>query len=328
MNKRLYSLLALLIVGSVSIRAEDSDPFGEVNTAAYQNTMTITGYVRMGGEVLDENTVVAVYQGDELRGKGSPSGNTGKYPHILMMSIFGETLGQPLHFKVYTDGRVIEADQGLTFVSDKRMGMLKDPYYIDLPIPVVTTPICDGWATVCLPYNAEVPSGVTVWIVTGIDADGQLVLKEVEGTILPANTPVLLHSDGTDSYEWLPRVGDGDVVTDGNILKGTTETLPLESNTVLVLDDGLGDSEHVGFWLYDGTELPANSVYISDYPDETVYLPLPGYNSEVPTKIPSACVVQHSRQVYDLLGRLRSDKRQQKSPHLYKKGQRATVIVR
>ena len=41
-------------------------------------------------------------------------------------------------------------------------------YYIDFPAPVVTTFFEEGWATTCLPYNAEIPDGVTVWIVTGI----------------------------------------------------------------------------------------------------------------------------------------------------------------
>lgn len=130
---RIISLLALLFVGSASIRAQDTDPFGEVDVHKYANTMTITGYVRMNGQVLGDDIVVAVYHGDELRGKASPFTKDG-YSHLLMISIYGETKGEALVFKVYTDGKVMTSDQGLTFTSDQRVGTLSEPYYIDIDL--------------------------------------------------------------------------------------------------------------------------------------------------------------------------------------------------
>ena len=63
--KRLLTLLLLLFpflpfTVEPSVAQGDSDPFGEVDTAKYPNTMTITGYVRMNGKVLGNETVVAV----------------------------------------------------------------------------------------------------------------------------------------------------------------------------------------------------------------------------------------------------------------------------
>ena len=82
--------------------------------------------------------------------------------------------------------------------------MPNEPYYIDLPAPVTTTFSAEGWATTCLPFDAEVPAGVTVWNATAIE-DGQLVTEALqlptvhsplwngsEISILPKNTPVLL----------------------------------------------------------------------------------------------------------------------------------------
>jgi len=131
MIMRIYSLLALLVMGSVSNLAQETDPFGEVDVHKYPNTMTITGYVRMNGVVLGSETVVAVYQGDELRGKSSPF-TSGNYTNLLMLSIYGETKGEPLLFKIYTGGKVVEVDQGLTFATDQRVGTLSEPYYIDI----------------------------------------------------------------------------------------------------------------------------------------------------------------------------------------------------
>ena len=249
--------------------AQETDPFGEVNTTKYQNTMTITGQVVLGGDTLGSETVVAVYQDDELRGKGSPL-SQGKYSNILMMNVFGETKGQPLHFKVWTGGRVIEVDQGLTFINDKRNGTLKEPYIIDVPVPVVTMPTTEGWATTCLPYDALVPEGVTVWNATGI-ADGELLMEKAEGNILPKETPVLLQvaSDDTPAtLEWLARVAEGDIKTDGCILRGTTEPTAVEANSVLTLGHSDTTGE-VGFWLYTGTTVPANRAYIADFPTAT-----------------------------------------------------------
>ena len=278
----------------------EADPFGEVDNAKYPNTMTITGYVRLGDEVLDSTAVVAVYQGDELRGKKSPANNA-KYPNILMLTIYGEIKGEPLHFKVFTGGRVIEVDQGLTFSNDARAGKVKEPYYIDLPVPIVTTPVTDGWATTCLPYNAEVPEGVTVWIVTGIDEDGILIKEQLEGNILPANTPVLLQGGDLESYEWLSRVADGDINTEGSILKGTTEDTTFEAGAALVL----GESEDgtAGFWpTDDNTVVPAYSAYIVDYPDD---IPGATFEEYVPTAIQTFdnFTISQSDNCYDLQGR-------------------------
>ena len=41
MIRRLYSLLALLLVGSAGLRAQSSDPFPEVNPNKYVDNMTI-----------------------------------------------------------------------------------------------------------------------------------------------------------------------------------------------------------------------------------------------------------------------------------------------
>ncbi len=247
---RIYSLLALLFLGSASSMAQGTDPFGDVNTIKYSNTMTITGYVRMNGEILGNETVVAVYQGDELRGKDHPEDFT-KYTHLLMLTIHGDTKGQALHFKVYTGGRVIEVDQGLTFVADKHLGTAADPYYIDLTT-VVTTPSTEGWATTCLLFNAKVPDDVTVYYATDI-VNGELKVSSVIGSILPASVPVLLKSEGLASYEWTSLVADGDITTDGNIFTGTTVDTDIASNTVLTLGHSTEKGE-IGFWLFTGTQ--------------------------------------------------------------------------
>jgi hypothetical protein len=260
-------MLVLLLVGSTSLMAQD-DPFGEFQYNDYQFVMGVTGFVRLGDEKLDNETVVAAFCGDQLRGKCNPMD---EYPYtsIIYLDVYSNKAGEKIHFKVFTGGRVIEVDQGLTFESFGVIGYPSDPYYIDLPVPVVTTPSAEGWATTCLPFNAEVPDGVTVWNATGIN-NGELVMEKAQGKILPKNTPVLLQSnaqqaDGPASYEWLSRVADGDVSTPGSILAGTTVEKTVDANSVLTLGHSDGSGE-IGFWLFTGTTIPAYRAYITDFP--------------------------------------------------------------
>jgi hypothetical protein len=107
-----------------------TDPFPDVDDGAYQNNMTIVGQVRKGYEILPEGTIVAVYCGDEIRGKGATF-SQGPYTSFFMINICGETNDQ-LTFKVYTEGEIKEVDQGLKFTADAWLGSVSDFYYIDL----------------------------------------------------------------------------------------------------------------------------------------------------------------------------------------------------
>ena len=71
--KIINSLLALLLMGSASLMAQGNDPFGEFNPGDYYGNMTVTAKVVMDGKTLTENVVLAVYSGNDLRGKATPS---------------------------------------------------------------------------------------------------------------------------------------------------------------------------------------------------------------------------------------------------------------
>ena len=264
MRRRIYSLLALLVWGSASLMAQTDDPFPAVNYNKYQDNMTFFGQVRMGGKIQPDGTIVAAYCGDEIRGKGTVLPKQGRHEHCVRFVICGEKKGAPLHFKVFTNGRIIEVDQGAIYVTNDRLGSVSEYYFIDLPEPVVTTPSTEGWATTCLPFNAEVPEGVVVWNATGIE-NGALVMTKLTGKILPKNMPVLLESTGKTSYEWLSRVADGDMAAEGSIFLGTTEPTTVDANSVLTLGHSDGNGE-IGFWRFTGTTIPANRAYIASFP--------------------------------------------------------------
>lgn len=268
---RFNALLALLIMGSATARAQSGDSFPDVNDSKYAESMTIIGKVRMGGAILGNETVIAVYQDDEIRGKDTPFDQNGKR-NIFSINVFGDTNGEQLHFKVFTKGRLIEVDQGLTYKVNDIIGTPQKPYYIDLPGPVFTTTDTDGWATTFVPFNAEIPEGVTAYIVTNI-VDDKLQLEEIQGNILPANTPVIIQTNGAESFEWLSRVATADT-PDNNRLTGIEDVEFVEPGSVLVLGLGGEDGQTPGFWRNTDSELQPNTAYIANPADGVEGYPL------------------------------------------------------
>lgn len=288
----------LFFAGSSGLMAQSSDPFGTLSPSDYYGNMSMTVKVLLNEVALTGDAVVAVYSGDELRGKATPNK---RKPELFYLTIYGNSTGEPLHFKVYTGGRVIETDPGLTYSYNGVIGKPSSPYIVTLPAPVVTTPSTEGWATTCVPFNAEVPDGVTVWNVTAIE-NNQLVMTKTEGNILPKDTPVLLQSEGKVNYEWLSRVADGNVKMENSILVGTTAEKDVTANSVMTLGHS-NDTGEIGFWLFSGTTVPANRAYIADFPtnargyaisiDETTTTAIQSVNASQ----------QQAVQAYDLQGR-------------------------
>lgn len=293
---RFYALLALLLTGSAGAWAQTDDPFPEVNDSKYSESMTIIGKVRLDGEILGNETIIAIYQGDEIRGKDTPF-DQGSRTNIFSINIYGETNGQALHFKVFTEGRVIEVDQGLTFNINDVVGKPSDPYFIDLPVPFTTTIDENGWATTCLPYNAQIPDGVTAYAVTALTAGGNIDKEKIEGDILPANTPVVLQSDGGGTFEWLSRVASADQ-PESNLLTGTTEPIEMEPGTVLTFGLGGADGTVPGFWRNTESEIPGNSAYINNPPGGAE-----GYALDDSYDAITAITAVKTAPVYDLQGR-------------------------
>jgi len=254
--KRIQTILALLLVGSVSILAEGDDPFPAVPAGKWQGNMTLSGRVYLNGEELGSETVVAAYENEQIRGKSRINENKS-----LTLTILGDAGEHPaIHFKVYTGGRIIEVDQGLTYTYYAEVGTFADPYIINLPL-VTTNTSAEGWATTCLPFNAAVPEGVTVYAAKSIE-DGVMKLDPISCTILPKNTPVLLKTETKTSYEWLSRVADGDATIEANLFKGTTEATDVEARSVLTLGHATDGNKAIGFWLFTGTTIPANRAYL------------------------------------------------------------------
>lgn len=261
-------------MGGASLSANNDDPFPEVNPALYQGNMTLTAKAVFKGKALGSEVIVAVYHDDEIRAKDRPDEEG-----MLYFTVNGDVLPEDLHFKIFHQGRVVETDQGLEYNYYSTVGSYDHPYIIDVPPSFFTAPAADGWTTVCLPIHAAVPEDVTVYTVMGLDDEH--VNKVAPGeTLLPKETPVIIHTERTDSIEWLPRVISATQLEElttvykpePSYLKGTTTDLSVEEGSVLTI--GHQEPYGWGFWPSDKVEVPAYSAYLTTADAGTEGLPL------------------------------------------------------
>lgn len=127
----------------------------------------------------------------------------------------------------------------------------KQSYQLSIP--------SQGWATLCLDFNAKVPAGAKVYTVTELVA-GYAKLQEIPaGSIIPANTGVLVRSDAS-SVTFESSIMDPTSIS-GNLLKGRTTAGSCQAGQYYVLSPA-STKERAVFGLYQGTSLAANKAYI------------------------------------------------------------------
>ena len=116
-----------------------------------------------------------------------------------------------------------------------------------------------GWASLCLGFNAKVPANAKVYYVTELVA-GYAKLQEIPADgVIPANTGVIVRSDAaTVTFE--SSAMDPTAVT-GNILKGRTTATGVNGRKYYVLSPA-STKERAVFGLYQGNSLGANKAYI------------------------------------------------------------------
>ena len=127
----------------------------------------------------------------------------------------------------------------------------KQTYQLSIP--------SQGWATLCLDFNAKAPAGAKVYTVTELVA-GYAKLQEIPaGSIIPANTGLLVRSDAS-SVTFESSIMDPMSVS-GNILQGRTTAGSCQAGQYYVLSPA-STKDRAVFGLYQGTSLAANKAYI------------------------------------------------------------------
>ena len=113
------------------------------------------------------------------------------------------------------------------------------------------------YGTINLPVAVEIPAGLSAYSAT---ASGNLMslTKVVEDGVLAANTPVVLYSEGNvTSLDIASTAGTAAV---GNELSGTTAAISVTANDNYVLNCV---NDEVGFYKFNGTEMPGFKAYLT-----------------------------------------------------------------
>ena len=304
----------LLLAGSANVQAQDSAPFPEVNNRLYQGSMTITAQVVQNAEVVTD-AVVAVYCGDEIRGRNSVGSGTN--PGLVYLTVYGHTSGtqQNLYFKVYTGGMTFTCnpDPAILFKNNDSRGMEADPCIITLPVSLannadnsrVLTAFsqqpCDvvltdrtlykdgAWNTLCLPFNLRVDGsvldgdGVEVRTLSDTDfSDGTLTLNFTpatgEGAVteLVAGTPYIIKWDNSGS------VLENPVFTDVTI--SSVAAVPVTTTYVDFVGtfspEGIYTAENTNLYLGDGETGISTTNYTNYTNSDGVWYDLSGRKLE------------------------------------------------
>lgn len=123
-------MLLFLILGTACLRAETSDPFPAVNPHDFYGSMMLSVKVVSSGQVLAEDVTVAVFAGDEIRGKGTP--RDANNPGVSYLTVYGNSHAEALTFKVFAKGVLVEPAAVLTYTYNGITGTPQEPYILDI----------------------------------------------------------------------------------------------------------------------------------------------------------------------------------------------------
>lgn len=113
--------------------------------------------------------------------------------------------------------------------------------------------------TFSAPYNVTLPEGVTAYIATS-GTNSTVNLEELEGTTLPANTPVVLKADAAGFYPMKQTTDAAEAITKANLLVGTGAVRTLSPvNGAFVLGQSNGKA---GFYNYTAPAMGAFKAYL------------------------------------------------------------------
>jgi len=172
-----------------------------------------------------------------------------------------------------------------------------------------------GWATLCLPFDAEIPDGVEVYAITGVGADGESLemenLNEALDAAIPANEGVLLKGTvGTETNVTFTAAELGKYYFPAdNLLVGTTK-----AGGETFDDGGLGGTsfyilandptDGIGFYYQvDGGSSATCAQYKAVLRLATKGAPAIGFRLDGATKIDAVPAATEDAAIYDLTGR-------------------------
>ena len=155
-----------------------------------------------------------------------------------------------------------------------------------------------GYATINYPFAVRIPAELTAY--TGTVSGEYLVLKEIEGDLIPANTPAII-SGAADTYK-LAILEDDTTPAVISDLKGTTlaKTINPDIKAYIL---GKPEKKEVGFYLLDDSDrtIGINKAYLEV--STGTYVKCFTFKSDETTGMDHVESVIEDEEFYDMQGR-------------------------
>ena len=223
---------------------DTSNPYAKVTATIHSDFDYIDGY----SQTSDKKYVVATAENKSI------TKTNGKWKRLSIPFKYTNNGAQPKYILLSVATNAVPGKGGTgdhLYVDDITL-VYNESYQLSIP--------SQGWASMCLDFNAKVPAGAKVFYVTELVA-GYAKLQEIPaGSVIPANTGVIVRSDAsTVTFE--SSAMDPVDVTD-NILQGSTTAAACQAGKYYVLSPA-STKDRAVFGLYQGTSLGANKAYIA-----------------------------------------------------------------
>lgn len=136
-------------------------------------------------------------------------------------------------------------------------------YYNVASLSAGTQPDTKAYSSLYLGFDAKLPDGITAWIVTGVETDNKLLMEEVKGGIVPANTGLILSSENPMSdqkFKYSLVASQFDATE--NMLTGTAYTKLVDCSEHDVYMLGKKSNRVALYWVYENRDENGNKLNI------------------------------------------------------------------
>ena len=125
-------------------------------------------------------------------------------------------------------------------------------YYNVPSLSSATYPDGKAYASLYLGFDAQIPGGITAWIVTGVFENNLLDMVKVDGGIVPANTGLILSSESPmTNQKFYYSVAASGFDADDNIITGTAYAKIVDCRAHNVYMLGKKNDRIALYWTYE-----------------------------------------------------------------------------
>lgn len=224
---------------------DTSNPYAKVSATIHSDYDYIDGYAQTS----DQKYVVATAVNKTI------AKTNGQWKRISIPFKYTNNGAQPKYILLSVATNAVPGKGGTNdhlYIDDIEL-VYNQSYELSIPD--------QGWASMYLDFNAKVPTGAQVYYVTELVA-GYAKMQEIPaGSVIPANTGVIVKS--SSKKVTFDSSSSDPVDVSGNLLSGSTKSASKSSTKKYYVLSPDSTKDRAAFGEYKGSTLAANKAYIA-----------------------------------------------------------------